>query len=544
MRNPLFGAALGALLLVPQLAAAEDAALILLESDYRELPDVGGEDEAAALARALEAAGFRVISSRDQGAEDAWTKVADWRRAAAGADRLLVFASGHMVSGAREAWLLTRYAQDPSDLSVGAQAVPLGPVLDTLATKPGQAVLMLAPSGKKIDGQGLVPGAAPEAPQGVTVLSGSPKALLVAAQNVLLAPGAAPARGLTGLRGVEVSGFVSDAAPFVATPNGVPTAPQPVADPEVSFWNAVRGIDSAESYQSYLDRYPNGRFVVEAKAGMAALEQDAQAQLAAGEAALGLDAEARKKVQRNLVLLGYDPRGIDGVFGPGSRAAIAAWQKAQPVEATGYLTAADLRALTAQGQAEAARLEAEAAARRAEQERQDRLYWDQVGKAGDEAGLRAYLGRYPDGLYADVARARLAEIEAAKRAETQGEERALWDNVRDKDTIAAYRRYLNRYPEGRFVDEATARIDALQAAAAEQAGVDAAKTEEDRVAGNQVTRLLVETRLASLGFDPGRVDGTFDATSRKAIRQFQRARGIAVTGYVSQETMVHLMSIR
>ena len=42
------------------------------------------------------------------------------------------------------------------------------------------------------------------------------------------------------------------------------------------------------------------------------------------EQEIGLDRDGRRDVQRWLQALGHDPRGIDGMFGPGSRAAIAA----------------------------------------------------------------------------------------------------------------------------------------------------------------------------------------------------------------------------
>ena len=44
--------------------------------------------------------------------------------------------------------------------------------------------------------------------------------------------------------------------------------------------------------------------------------------------------------------------------------------------------------------------------------------------------------------------------------------------------------------------------------------------------------------------DPGQVDGKFTKKTRKAIRQFQRARRLPVTGYVSRNTMVRLMAGR
>ena len=547
MGDLLRSVALGALLLAPQIAVAEDAALIIVESDYRRLADVAGADEAASLAQALEAAGFRVTSTLDQSAEDAWRAVADWRADAVEAERVLVFLSGHMVSTARDGYLLTRSADAPTDLSVGGQAVPLGPILDTLAAHQGQAVLMLAPSTKAPAGAGLAPGASPQAPQGVTLISGPAGALLRVAREVLLVPGAAPASGLADApRGVAVSGFVSDALPFLPPGEGPPAQPpRPTgADPEAAYWSAVQSMASREAYAAYLERYPGGRYGADARAAIAALENSAQARLIAVEEALGLDREARKEVQRALALLGYEPRGIDGIFGPGSRAAIAAWQRAVGSSSTGYLTGADMRTLTTQAEARAAQLAAEAEARRAEQERLDRVFWTETGGNGDEAGLRAYLKRYPDGLFAEVARARLDEIEATQLGQAQAQERQMWDQVRAQDTATGYRDYLDRYPNGIFSEAAQARIAELTQAEDEAAFVATARSEEDRVAGNQISRLLVETRLKALGYDPGRIDGSFDEKSRRAIRQFQRTREIAVTGYVSQETMVHLLAVR
>ena len=65
----------------------------------------------------------------------------------------------------------------------------------------------------------------------------------------------------------------------------------------------------------------------------------------AAEAALKLDAADRQRVQLALTSLGFDTRGSDGAFGPRSREMIAAWQRANQHPATGYLTAAQHRAL-------------------------------------------------------------------------------------------------------------------------------------------------------------------------------------------------------
>ncbi|MFB2594679.1 peptidoglycan-binding protein [Paracoccus sp. p4-l81] len=55
------------------------------------------------------------------------------------------------------------------------------------------------------------------------------------------------------------------------------------------------------------------------------------------EGLLGLSRTERAEIQRRLTLMGYDTRGTDGIFGSGTRRAIAAWQGSVGLSATGYL---------------------------------------------------------------------------------------------------------------------------------------------------------------------------------------------------------------
>lgn len=76
--------------------------------------------------------------------------------------------------------------------------------------------------------------------------------------------------------------------------------------------------------------------------GAAATSGPAQA-----EAVLSLSRDQRRAVQAGLTRRGFDTRGVDGVFGRGTRNAIAAWQRANDMNATGYLTGAQFERLTA-----------------------------------------------------------------------------------------------------------------------------------------------------------------------------------------------------
>ena len=118
----------------------------------------------------------------------------------------------------------------------------------------------------------------------------------------------------------------------------------------------------------------------------------------------------------------------------------------------------------------------------------------------------------------------------------------MWDQARDADTPEAYASFLREYPDSPFSDAARARRAELIAQDQDRSNQIAAQQEEAGVAGNPVTRLLVERRLQQLGMQPGAVDGNFDGQTRRAIRRFQRSRGIAVSGYVTQATMVRLLA--
>jgi peptidoglycan hydrolase-like protein with peptidoglycan-binding domain len=247
-------------------------------------------------------------------------------------------------------------------------------------------------------------------------------------------------------------------------------------------------------------------------------------------------------VQSQLAILGHQPRGVDGVFGPNTRAAIARFQRAEGYDDTGYLTREQLEELSVAAAQRQAELEAEAERRRLQAEREDRAVWQATGAEGDEAGLRTYLQRFPEGLFAEEAREALAAIEGERRAANEAADLTAWEGARSADTVEAYRGYLEARPQGAFAQEARARIEALRAEAAGADAREAARASERQLGLNDVTRLLVEQRLAQLGLDPGRADGAFDASTRQAIRAFQRNRDLEPTGYLTQATVARMLA--
>ncbi|MWB79196.1 hypothetical protein GLS40_14240 [Pseudooceanicola sp. 216_PA32_1] len=535
--------------------AAADLAFVVVNGEYGAEPDIRVRGLSETIEGALEDAGFRVFAGRDATGPGMQKLAAEFAQAVeeGGDNRIVVVLSGHMAQGAGGPWLLGTEAEAPDAFGVGGVALPVAPLAQIAATAPGQAVVMIADTpGNAELGRGLLAEVqAITAPQGVTLVQGPVSDLADLLSDAVLVPGMSYS-GLSGEAGraVRLGGFVSPVTgllPGADQAMAPAPAPAPAPDPQVdtgelAYWNAAQDMGTADALQSYLNRYPEGQFAGDARRMIEDLKQAPLRQAQAGEEALSLSRDQRRTVQRNLSLVGFDPKGIDGIFGPGSRAAIGQWQGANNFEATTYLTGPQVDRLQEQAAIETQKLEEQARQRREAEEAADRAYWQDVGQGQDEAALRAYLKRYPEGQFADVANERLAAIEAEKRQQTQGAEMQAWDQAQAQDQVAAYQQFLEAYPQSGFAEAAQARIQQLQQEQQNAAAMQAAEQEEARIAGNQVTRLLAEKRLQQLGYDIGAADGALDEAARRGIRRFQREQGIPETGFITQDTMVRLLA--
>lgn len=66
---------------------------------------------------------------------------------------------------------------------------------------------------------------------------------------------------------------------------------------------------------------------------------------------MALTRAQRVQIQRDLIALGYDPNGADGLLGAGTREAIRAWQRNTGQPATGYVTVVQINSLRADAEA-------------------------------------------------------------------------------------------------------------------------------------------------------------------------------------------------
>ena len=539
-------------LLLPLPSFAQDVALILGNERYEQLDRVNRADDILQATSRLEALGFEVFGRANGRIETAKDLAAAFQAGLESADRLVVAMSGHFVTDGTRTWLLTAEATTPDLFTVDDVGVSLDSVLRILSARQGKAVLLLGLADEEdldMTGSALRAGVGAMAvPTGVTVIRTNP----ITAANVLNGPLTEPEavigrRFATNPR-LTVEGFLP--LDWVLMPGEV-IVDQPDEDAgpteaelnaEAALWDRTTASDTVQAYRNYVARYPQGRFVNDAEAQIEAILAEPNRAARLAEEALGLNRSARREIQSNLTLLNYNTRGVDGIFGWGTRGAITNWQQSNGFPQTSYMTRDQISLLDAQAARRRAEIEAEEAREQAQQDALDRSYWSETGAVGDEPGYRAYLARYPQGLFANIARARLGEIEERRRGAAAVADRAAWSLAESENSVAGYQEYLASYPNGVFANEARNIIQQMSEPRVTNGQVERARQEESRLRLTGVRAQLLELRLRDIGYNPGRLDGVIDDQTRGAIMEYQGDNGVIPTGYVDQATAVGLMS--
>lgn len=525
-------------------AGAQTVALVIGNENYENTRDVNRADELPDARRDLDRAGIQVVAREDANFDDIREAVAEFGQMVGQSERLIVALAGRFVSTPTDTYFLPVETDGPPLSRLPYEALPLSQVLAYLSNAPGEAVLLLGQYDQDASFGPIVKAGIGDLrlPDGVIAFVGEPRNIARFLRGPLID---GEPRYTTRAFGweLELIGEVDRDDVFLDKR----PAPSRETDSERQLrdslaWRRAEDVGTAEAYRGYIAANPDGLFRRMAEARIRALDESPEARAERIEQSLDLNRDARREIQRDLSLLDYNTRGIDGIFGRGTRSAITSWQRSNGYDATGYLTRDQITALDRQAQRRAEELEQEAERRRQRQLAEDRQYWDETGARGGEANFRAYLNRYPDGEFADLARLRLDEIEERKRGRAGVRDRRAWERARAVDTIAAYRTYLDEWPNGDFRDEARSRIDAIVAANENRNRTSEAEQEEQALNLSPATRQLIETRLASLGLEPGRVDGIFDQNTRRAIRRYQNSRGLPQTGYVSEALVVRLLA--
>ena len=92
-------------------------------------------------------------------------------------------------------------------------------------------------------------------------------------------------------------------------------------------------------------------------------------------------------------------------------------------------------------------------------------FWEAAKDSGSPVELEAYLERFPDGEFVELAQARLESLRepATGLAGTNGEvsegELTFWNSIKDSGNPDMFRAYLKKYPDGTYAELAHINID-------------------------------------------------------------------------------------
>ncbi|HXI24654.1 MAG TPA: hypothetical protein VNG71_12385, partial [Pyrinomonadaceae bacterium] len=106
-------------------------------------------------------------------------------------------------------------------------------------------------------------------------------------------------------------------------------------------------------------------------------------------------------------------------------------------------------------------------------------FWESIKNSNNPNDFKAYLDKYPDGQFAELAKSRAS---AARPSSGGGDsvEMMYWNAIKDSRNPSDFRAYVTKFPGGLFVELANSRIASLEAEANEAARARAAAAAEER----------------------------------------------------------------
>jgi tetratricopeptide (TPR) repeat protein len=129
-------------------------------------------------------------------------------------------------------------------------------------------------------------------------------------------------------------------------------------------------------------------------------------------------------------------------------------------------------------------------------------YWDTIKNSSNPDDFKSYLDKYPDGQFAALAKSRAQAVRPSGNAATgDSMEMAYWNAIKDSRNPSDFRAYVTKFPGGVFVELANSRIASMEAEAAERERAKTAAAADDRVRNTR----LFDVRDAS------GTEGTFTA---------------------------------
>ncbi len=163
-------------------------------------------------------------------------------------------------------------------------------------------------------------------------------------------------------------------------------------------------------------------------------------------------------------------------------------------------------------------------------------YWDTIKNSNNPNDFKAYLEKYPDGQFAELAKMRSnASKPSGGGGGGDSVEMMYWNAIKDSRNPNDFRAYVQKFPGGLFVELANSRIATLEAEANEAARARANAAAEDRARNTHMfdvkdgggTQGTLTVAPGTLSFEPRKANEkksqTIQCSEIKRVEQGQSA---------------------
>ncbi|HYT50046.1 MAG TPA: tetratricopeptide repeat protein, partial [Pyrinomonadaceae bacterium] len=142
-------------------------------------------------------------------------------------------------------------------------------------------------------------------------------------------------------------------------------------------------------------------------------------------------------------------------------------------------------------------------------------FWESIKNSTNPDDFKAYLDKYPDGQFAALAKSRAQPTRfAAPAGDANSAEMIYWNAIKDSRNPSDFRAYVTKFPGGLFVELANSRIASLEAEAREAARAREYAAAADRARNTHLFDVQDGSRTAgTLTVAPGVV--VFDPRKQK-----------------------------
>lgn len=132
-------------------------------------------------------------------------------------------------------------------------------------------------------------------------------------------------------------------------------------------------------------------------------------------------------------------------------------------------------------------------------------FWESIKNSTNPDDFKAYLDKYPDGQFAALAKSRAQPTRSSAPAvDANSMEMTYWNAIKDSRSASDFRAYVTKFPNGLFVELANNRIAAFEAEAIERERAKANAAAEERVRNTHLFDVQDGSRTAgTLTVAPG-----------------------------------------